>query len=508
MSLPKISFIKGKSGLGRQLPGEDFISGFVFYDAVKPSGFVSGNSYVEKVLSLVDAENLGIVDTYTDETKATATITITQTGTTVAGQYLTISATDYSGVVDLGTYTTVGSLVASAETAAISAFINAGNYAHGYSSTVTGTTLTITPTAGQGEFLNTTDLTVTGDITNTKTAFAGGVASKLAQYHYQISEYFRIQPNGQLWVMFSDVPTTYFATELNTIQTAANGKLRQCAVFANAKTTITTADVIALNNALNAVELIFGVGMSVVYSTDLTGVANLVTLPDLSQLTCNKVSVVISQSFSGKGLELYSTTKKSVPTLGACLGTISLSKVSDDIAWVGQYNLTSSETGNYECEVAGFANGQLFSAISNQNLEQLNGFRYIFLRKFVGTTGTFWNDSHCAIGTDSDYSFIEGNRTIDKAIRVVRTALMPSLNAPIDLNADGTLSDVSIASFTSDCNFVLETMFRNGELSAYATVISADQNVLQTSTINISINIVPKGVARNIVVTIGFKTKL
>lgn len=508
MSLPKISFIKGKGGLGRTLPGEDYISGFVFYDAVKPSGFVSGNSYVEKVLSLTDAENLGIVDTYVDETKAIATITITQTGTTTAGQYLTISATDYSGEVDLGTYTTVGGLTASGETAAISAFINAGNYSHGYSSTATGTTLTIIPSAGQGEFLNTKNLTVTGNINFTKTAFSGGVASKLAQYHYQISEYFRIQPNGQLWVMFSDVPTTYFATELMTIQTAANGKLRQCAVFANAKTTITTGDIIALNNAVNATEAIFGASMSILYSTDLTGVANLATLPDLSQLTCNNISVIIAQSFSGKGLQLYSTSKKSVPVLGTCLGTISTSLVSHSIAWVGQYNLSNAETGNYECEVTGFANGQLSSAISNQNLEQLNGFRYIFMRKFVGTTGTFWNDSHCAIGTDSDYANLENNRTIEKSKRVVRTALMPSLNAPIDLNADGTLTDVTIAAFTSDCNLVLENMFRNGELSAYSTVISAEQNVLQTSTINISINIVPKGVARNIVVTIGFKTKL
>ena len=502
MSLPNVTFIKGQGGLGRVLPGEDYISGLIFYDATKPSGFSSGTSYVEKVLSLVDAENLGIVNTYTDETKTTATITVTASGAT--GDTLLISITDFTGTVDFGTYASAG-LAINAEATAIAAFINAGNYSHGYTATANTATVTITAPAGKGIALNSgTPLTTSGTLTHSKTQFANGVASKLAQYHYQVSEYFRIQPNGTLWVMFSDVPSTYFATEIATLQAAAEGKLRQVAIFAQAKTSIATGDITAINNAVVATETTFGVSLSVLYACDLMGTTNLNTLPDLSQLSANKVSVIISQSMSGRGLYLQKTTNKSVPSLGACLGNVALAKVSEDIAWVGAYNVSDGT----ECEVAGFANNQTLSSISNALLEQLNGFRYIFLRKFIGTNGTFWNDSNVAISTSSDYAYIENNRTIDKAIRVVRAALMPNLNSPLDLNSDGTLTDVTIASWKGLSNFVLENMFRNGELSAYSTEISAVQNVLSTSTINIVINIIPKGVARNIVVTIGFKTKL
>lgn len=504
MSLPSVTFIKGQGGLGRVLAGEDYISGIIFYDATKPSGFSSGSSYVQKVLNLVEAETLGIVNTYSDETKATASITVTASGAT--NDTLNITVTDFSGVVDLGTYTSTG-LAINAEATAIAAFINAGNYSHGYTATANTATVTITAPAGKGIALNTgTPLTTTtiGTLTVTKVQFANGVASKLAQYHYQVSEFFRLQPSGQLWIMFSDVPATYFATEIATLQAKAEGKLRQVAIFAQAKTSITTGDITAINNAVVATETTFGVSLSVLYACDLMGVTNLNTLPDLSQLTANKVSVIISQSMSGEGLYLYNTVGKSIPTLGACLGNVALAKVSEDIAWVGAYNVSDGT----ECEVAGFANNQTLSSVSNALLEQLNGFRYIFLRKFIGTTGTFWNDSNVAISTASDYAYIENNRTIDKAIRVVRTALMPNLNSPLDLNSDGTLTDVTIASWKGLSNFVLENMFRNGELSAYSTEISAVQNVLSTSTINIVINIIPRGVARNIVVTIGFKTKL
>jgi len=34
MSLPNITFIKGQGGLGRPLPGQDYISGLLFYTAI------------------------------------------------------------------------------------------------------------------------------------------------------------------------------------------------------------------------------------------------------------------------------------------------------------------------------------------------------------------------------------------------------------------------------------------------------------------------------------------
>lgn len=508
MSLPKITFIKGQGGFGRTLPGEDYISGIIFYDNTKPSGFstLSGQSYTSKVLSLVDAQNLGIVNDYSDETKASATISITGTGLT-ASTY-TFTVTDYTGSVELCTYSTSGGSSINAEATAIATLINTGTFNHNYTATATNSAVTITAPQGKGVALNSgTPLTATasnGSLTLTLTQFSGGIASKLYQYWYQISEYFRLQPNGVLYVMFSDVPTTYFSVEIPEIQHQAIGKIRQLAIFANAKTSISTGDITSINNAVVSSENTYGVSMSVVYSTDIIGTTSLTSLSDLSSLSANKVSVVIGQSGTGEGYKIYKTTNKSIPTLGACLGTISLSKVSDDIAWVGQYNISDGT----ECESVSFSNGQLSTQVSQALQEQLNGYRYIFLRKFIGYNGSFWNDSNCAISTTSDYAYIENNRTIDKAVRNVRVILTPELNSPITLNSDGTLTDVTINHFKGLCDTQLENMKRNGELSDYQTIIPDNQNVLSTSTINITLNLLPVGVARYIQVTVGFVSKL
>jgi len=501
MALPKITFTKQKGGLGRVLPGEDHISGFIFYNDTKPSGFSSDTSYVERVLSLTDAENLGIVNTNIDETKATATIIITSAST--IGQNISIAV----GSTILGTYDVTASASAALEAQNISDVINANTYSHKYISIASGSTITITAPAGLGISLNTIALTITTTSTvvpNTTTAFAGGVASLLAQYHYQISEAYRLNPNLILYIMIADIPTTYFATEILEIQKQANGAIRQLAVFANAKTSITTSDVSALHNAIVATEDDFGVSFSAVYSTDLMALTDVSNLPDLSSLNAFKVSVLISQSFSGVGLNLKNITGKSVPTLGAALGTISYSKVSESIGWIGKFPISDG----VECEIVGFSNGQLYNSISKTILERLQGYRFIYLRKFTGTSGSFWSDSNCSVSVDSDYSFIENNRTIDKAIRGIRKTILPELNSPLLVNTDGTLTDATVAGFKNYCNETLELMRRAGELSAYQTDIDANQDVLATSEINIQISIVPLGVARQINISIGFKTKL
>lgn len=503
MSLPKITFTKTKGGLGRTLPGpgQDHISGIIFYNDTKPSGFSGDTAYVEKVLSLTDAENLGIVNTNIDEIKATATLTLTSAST--ISQNMTISV----GSLALATYDVTATGTTIVEASNIATAINANTYSTKYTATASGSTVTITAPAGLGISLNTTTLTITTTstvIANTSTAFSGGVASILSQWHYQVSEFYRLQPNGILYIMIADVPTTYFQTEILDIQKQAQGALRQIAVFAQAKTAITTSDVSALHNAIELTIEDFGVSFSAVYSTDLMTLTDVSLLPDLSQLNAPKVSVIISQSLSGVAQNLKLITGKSVPTLGAALGTIAFAKVSDSIAWVEKFNVSDG----VECETVGFANGQSINVISKIILERLQGYRYVYLRKFGNPTGSFWSDSNCAVSVDSDWSFIENNRTIDKTIRGVRSAILPKLNSALALKADGTLTDATIASWKSYCNETLELMRRAGELSQYKTDIDSAQDVLSTSEINITISIIPMGVARQINISIGFKTKL
>jgi hypothetical protein len=508
MGLNNIVFNLGQGGLGRPLPGEDHISGLIFYNATLPSGFSTTNR-IKQIFSTADAEALGIKADYNDETQATGSWTNTVIGTN--GDTVTITVNEPFGkVVNLGTYQktateTTTTLVA----AAVAAVINAGTSVHGYKAVAAAAIVTITARKGLGIALNTgTNLVATysaaATLAGTLIQFSGGVCSKQAIWHYHIAEYFRIQPQGVLWLAFFAVPGAYTFTEITTLQNFANGTIRQVGIYKDSAAfafgEVTAIDTVCKSLAVGHKEII------ALYAADMAGTGDVSTLGDLSALTANLCSVVIGQDGAALGASLFYAYGKSITVLGAALGAVSKAAVNEDIAWVGKFNISNGT----ECDVPAFANGVLYSAstVTDSYLTTLQNLRYIFLRKFVGQAGTYFNEETTAIVGTSDYCFISNNRTIQKATRVMYKSLIPALNSPILLNSDGTIADVTVEAFRSLAEVNLTQMQRDGELSSKSVAINPAQNVLSTGIIVISVSLVPTGTARNISVNIGFKVNL
>lgn len=514
MALNDVVFVKSQGGLGRPLPGSDYISGMIFYSSTLPSGFTTDYNK-KQIFQITDAETLGITADYSDETKAEAIFEITALGATGDSFQAVVTEPTISGGapidVDLGLYTVTSSdTTIDLQGAAWIAVINAGTLTHGYSATYdTGTDeVTIIARSGMGIALNTgtpLDVNVTGTAAGTITQFTGGVASKLALWHYHISEYFRAMPQGNLWVGFYPVPGTYNFVEMNNLQSYAVGTIRQIMVYNDvARTAGNVASDCTAIQAAQATQEALHQPYSVVYAPNIKAIADLSTLTNLGLLSAPKSSVCISQDAGGLGAWLYLTEGKSITTGGLMLGAVSLSKVSEDIAWVAKFNMSNG----IECDTIGFSNGVLFTAMAENLKSQLNSYRYVFLRKFTDLAGSYFNDSHTAVVASNDYAYIENNRTIDKAIRVSYTALLPQLNGPLVLNVDGTLTNTTIAAYTGILSAQLDQLVRNGELSAYSIIIDPNQNVLETSTITVRESLLPIGVARNIIVNIGYTTAL
>lgn len=508
MALSNITFIKGQGGLGRPLAGQDFISAICFYPTVLPSGFSASNR-IKALYALSDAITAGIVNDNSDAVAPTFSYLITATGNT--GDKINISVAIAGGkIINLGTYTKVtGDSTIGLLGASIAAFINAGTITHGYTAAFANATVTVTGTLDTGVYLNTAvnpvTVTITGTIAGTLTQPSGGVASKLAVYYYHVSEFFRLQPKGVLYVGFFAIPSTYSFQEITTIQNFSNGTIRQVGVFKDSASAFTVGDITMIDLVCKSLDDLHK-PISALYAADLSATSDISLLTDLSLLTANKCTAVIGQDGGAKGNDLFISTGKSVTILGALLGTIALSKVSESVAWVGQYNLSNGQ----ECEVLAFANGQLFSAASVTDglLQALDNKRYVFLRKYVGSAGSFFNGGHTSISVSSDYAYIENNRTIDKAIRGIYASLLPSLNSPLSLNSDGSLRETTTAYLESQAGVNLDQMVRDGELSAHAVTINPAQNVLTTSQIIIAVTLVINGVARQILVPIGFKPSI
>jgi hypothetical protein len=513
MSLNNITFVLGQGGLGRPLPGEDYISGLIFYVAngSLPSGFTT-SARIRQFFSVADAGAAGIKDDYSDGTAAAGSVQITAIGTN--GDTISDYVVTPTGNVDLYTYTkTAAETTATLVGAAIAALINAGTINHGFTAVNTTGTVAITAPKKYGIYLNTgtklvTTLSSGATLAATTTQFSGGAASKQAVWHYHISEYFRIQPKGNLYVGFFAVPTTYDFADVATMQNFATGKLRQIGVYKDAAA-FASADLTALHNACNA-QVALHKELIGLYGADIAAVTDLTTLSDLSTLSAYLAHPRIGQDGGALGAFLYATVGKSITDLGAALGAVALAKVSEDIAWVEKFNMSNGT----ELDIPAIANGALVRDQTEGLLGSIQDKAYGFIRTFVGTSGSYNNESRTAIAITSDYAYIENNRTIQKATRGVYSSMLPALNSPITLNADGTLSDVSIAYFENLAEKNLFQMQRDGEISGtpekpgFSVAINASQNVLSTGKLVVAISIIPIGVARNITVNIGFNVSI
>ena len=538
MAQPDVQFIR-TNGIGRRSPSLDHISGIVFYTDTLPAGFTT-NDRVKPLLSLQDAEDLGIVDTHADETVATGGNALI----TTPGAEDDVNSITINGVL-LGSYTVQNGDDAAAVAVGLRAAINALTIKHGFSAAGSTANVALTAPAKMGAVPNgaTLAFSSTGTGAATMTQFSSGAGSFYAVMHYHISEYFRARPDGKLWCgLFAT--GTFDATEISTMRSKSGGEIRQIAVFINAAAfassqlgLIQTELVTARTEHENLFGILHG---------DSSGLT-LSNLASLASLTYSKVAADIgedgnfhqtaysaSQSylagdkvkwlnksysavkastgqavydtdyFSEISLNLPDIVGYSVGTLGTLLGNYALALVSQSPANPENFPLTD---GNNLSE-AGFATGDLYKNISVSLRNQLNDYHYTYLRTFPGSSGVFFNNSYTAIANTSDYATGENNRTMDKAERLMYIALFPKLNGTINLNSDGTLSQASINEYEAIVRAELESMLISGEISAYSVTIDATQNILQTEELKITVVIVPIGIARKITVNNAYAVKL
>tara|TARA_R110002012_G_scaffold271164_2_gene456350 strand:- start:1549 stop:2730 length:1182 start_codon:yes stop_codon:yes gene_type:complete len=330
---------------------------------------------------------------------------------------------------------------------------------------------------------------------------SGSATTGLTWYH--VSEYFRIQPKGNLFIgLFDSVAIDYSVIE--TVQNFSDGKIRQIAVYD--QIAFATANVQTLQTSYTNLEADHK-PLHVLYAADFQGVATIAALSDLTTLASPNVTVVLGEDGAANGAALAISETQSITTLGATLGAVSLSAVHENIGWVQKFPMSNGT----ELDVPALGLSATAVLVKDQSTSALDTLRskgYSFMRKHVGNANTFNMDSFTSTAATSDYSTIENNRTIDKATRVVRTFVLPSLNSPLTINEDGTLAEETIQNFKTAAESPLESMEIDGEVSAFEVLIDPDQNVLSTSKLVITIKIIPRGVARFIEINIGFTVAL
>lgn len=329
---------------------------------------------------------------------------------------------------------------------------------------------------------------------------ADATAWSVKMLHYQLEEVFRINPSITLYVGLFSKPESMTFKELKTVQNYAEGAIRQMAIW-NGDTAPTADNIVKLEAVADSLDT-ENAPLSTLYAPLVSNYKN---LPSNIATSNPRVSVVIAQAGSGTGAELYKSkdnkTKATVSAIGVALGTLSKAAVHQCIAWVKNFPSGIS--------MPALGDGTLVRTIDKGELEKLDTNRYLFLNNVVGVAGSYWNDSHTMDSPTSDYAAIESVRTMDKAVRGIRTYLTPELggNVYIDPNT-GKLQSYTVSHLETTANIPLEEMEKRGELSGYKAEIDAEQDVLSTNTIEVAIKNVPVGVVRKFKVKIGFVKSL
>lgn len=329
---------------------------------------------------------------------------------------------------------------------------------------------------------------------------ADATAWSVKMLHYQLEEVFRINPSITLYVGLFSKPESMTFKELKTVQNYAEGAIRQMAIW-NGDTAPTADNIVKLESVADSLDT-ENAPLSTLYAPLVSNYKN---LPSNLATNNPRVSVVIAQAGSGTGAELYKSkdnkTKATVSAIGVALGTLSKAAVHQCIAWVKNFPSGIS--------MPALGDGTLVRTIDKGELEKLDTNRYLFLNNVVGVAGSYWNDSHTMDSPTSDYAAIESVRTMDKAVRGIRTYLTPELGGNVYIDPDtGKLQSYTVSHLETTANIPLEEMEKAGELSGYKAEIDAEQDVLSTSTIEVTIKNVPVGVVRKFKVKIGFVKSL
>lgn len=319
-----------------------------------------------------------------------------------------------------------------------------------------------------------------------------------------LNEAFRVNPDADIYLMLV-AQTVSYADILDKTKTHAkrllqetNGDVKQLAVAYNPAVAVTdftaTSAAILKAQELATEEFVQHRPVDIILEGKGYDYAAPINFRDLN---CPDVSIVTGQALS---IANAHASFNSYAAIGTALGAISYAAVNENISWVEKFNMYGGSM------TAAGISGDAINSISEGTKETLNDQGGIFFRTHTGKAGIYFNDSHTCTEITSDYAYIENNRTIKKAVRAIRSVILPRLGSPVLIDEEtGQLGPEVIKSYESDGRRALEEMLSRNEVSAIDIYMDPSQNVLSTSELAMEFELIPTGTARKIKATVGFK---
>lgn len=362
----------------------------------------------------------------------------------------------------------------------------------------------------------------------------GGDWKKHLYLVFLISDFYRINPNATLYVAVVDLDDSTLFDRILESQLFANGEIRQFGILSSDDNAIET--IANVNNCFIQMDVEHRPSISVI-SNPTPEAANafisggsLLDYVDENDLQGKHLSVMLGGNDDLK--KVIDNTLPVMSALGCVMGLVSLSKVSESIAWVEQRNMMREDRGflipilkklyknkhtalsliNWYVNIITIGGTKLTDYPESQ-LVAIQDKGYLFPRKHVGIDGSYMNEAFTLDERTSDYSKIQYTRTMQKCTRVLRKALLPQLNSPIRIEpSTGEIAADVIAFFEGLCEDALAVMNDADEISGAAVqvmpILEDDTNTPGQKKLVIKQQIVPFGSADSIENNIGFAVRI
>jgi len=245
------------------------------------------------------------------------------------------------------------------------------------------------------------------------------------------------------------------------------------------------------------------------YSDNAATVADLTKIPDTK---APKVSVVIGQDYNlASGIN--HPHHGHYAAVGNVLGCSVKGKINQNLGENESMNIT--DAGKDAFMIGGLSSMKPITEVES-DWEILDAKGYIFPIREVGLAGLRWNNDHTCVeqildaeGNINEHTVAYG-ATIDKASRLLRTALLPKVKTvqPVDPKT-GKLPVGVVKYFEGLGNTVFEKMKADGEISEGKTTIDPNSNLLTGDKALIaSFELVPYGTINKIKGSINLKNNL
>ncbi len=171
-----------------------------------------------------------------------------------------------------------------------------------------------------------------------------------------------------------------------------------------------------------------------------------------------------------------------------------------------QRNIGRVRDGKLPVTKAGLSDGIDYSQVDETDLTAIHDKGYILEWKHTGIAGFYFNMDNAACPISDDYAYLSRGRTIDKAARLLRQVYLQDLLDEVEVDENGKLEVSVIKNFQAQGKNMIETnMLANGEASAVDVYVDPDQDILATDKLEVQLRITPVGIAKEIIVTLGFQ---